>query len=72
MKRTWKTVGATTIIGFLLTCAYLIGTANDGDIAIAEDGKDNYVDMRTVTDFTAVGDGLYLYCNDGSGYYWEQ
>lgn len=60
------------MIGIMLTCAYLIGTANAGDTTMAENRKDNYVDMRTVTDFTAVGDGLYLYCNDGSGYYWER
>ena len=70
MKTTLKSIGAIIIMGIMLTCAYLVGTAHSGD-TMAEKWKDNYVDMRTVTEFTAVGDGLYLYCNDGSGYYWE-
>lgn len=32
--------------------------------------KDNYVDMRKVVYFEVV-DGLQLYYEDGSGYYWE-
>lgn len=32
--------------------------------------KENYVDMRKVTYFE-VEDGLQLYYEDGSGYYWE-
>jgi len=30
------------------------------------------LDMRNVIDYTAGMDGLQLYCNDGSGYYWER
>ena len=36
------------------------------------DFYDNYVDMRTVVDFSATEYGLQLYCEDGSGYYWER
>lgn len=58
MKRTLKSIGAIIIMGIMLTCAYLVGTAHTGD-TMAEKWKDNYVDMRTVIEFTAVGDGLY-------------
>lgn len=32
----------------------------------------NYIDMRTVSDFEASENGLHLYTNDGNGYYWER
>lgn len=32
----------------------------------------NYIDMRTVTDFTATETGLQIYTDDGNGYYWER
>lgn len=32
----------------------------------------NYIDMRTVTDFETNENGLQLYTNDGNGYYWER
>lgn len=37
-----------------------------------EEFYNNYVDMRTVTDFTVTNDGLQLYFEDKSGYYWER
>lgn len=33
---------------------------------------DYFVDMREVVDFTASDDGLQLYYEDGSGYWWER
>lgn len=33
--------------------------------------QDNFVDMRTVVDFSATEYGLQLYFEDGTGYYWE-
>lgn len=36
----------------------------------SEEFIDNYVDMRKVVYWEAV-DGLQLYYEDGSGYYWE-
>lgn len=33
--------------------------------------QDNFVDMRTVIDFSATEYGLQLYFEDGTGYYWE-
>ena len=37
----------------------------------SEEFQENYVDMRKVVYWEAV-DGLQLYYEDGSGYYWEQ
>lgn len=36
-----------------------------------EDFKENFIDMRTVIDFSATEYGLQLYFEDGTGYYWE-
>lgn len=36
-----------------------------------EDFRNNFVDMRTVVDFSATKYGLQLYFADGSGYYIE-
>jgi hypothetical protein len=78
MKRTVKTTGVIAIMGTMLMGAYLIGTAQvnvlpDGYIdSTSEDFHNNYVDMRNVTDFETDGNGLQLYCNDGSGYYFER
>lgn len=33
--------------------------------------QDNFVDMRTVIDFSSTEYGLQLYFGDGTGYYWE-
>lgn len=37
-----------------------------------EEFYNNYIDMRNVVDFETSESGLYLYLNDGSGYYWER
>lgn len=39
---------------------------------IIEAIPDNYVDMRQVVNFTTTENGLYLYTQDGNGYYWEK
>ena len=45
----------------------------DGYIdATTEEFFNNYIDMRTVTDFKAAENGLQLYLNDGTGYFWER
>ncbi|WP_313182794.1 hypothetical protein [Lacrimispora sp.] len=74
-------------MGIMLTGAYLFGTIQadtitpergvevvpDGYIdSTSEEFYNNYVDMRSVTDFETDGNGLQLYCNDVSGYYWER
>ena len=38
----------------------------------SEEFFDNYIDMRTVSNFETTENGLYLYLNDGNGYYWER
>lgn len=44
----------------------------DGYIDInSAEFQDNFVDMRTVVDFSATEYGLQLYFEDGTGYYWE-
>ena len=73
MKRTLKAVRVIAIMGTMLTGAYLIDTTKASVMdSISEEFKNNYVDMRNVTDFETDGNGLQLYCNDGNGYYWER
>lgn len=73
MKRTVKTIGVIASMGAMLTGAYLIDTTKASVMdSISEEFKNNYVDMRNVTDFETDGNGLQLYCNDGNGYYWER
>lgn len=38
----------------------------------SEEFYNNYIDMRTVTDFKATETGLQLYTANGDGYYWEK
>lgn len=40
--------------------------------AESKEFHDHFVDMRQVVDFETSGDGLQLYCEDGSGYWWER
>lgn len=87
MKRTVKTIGVIAIMGIMLTGAYLLGTTQANTITLekiievvpdgyidstSEEFYNNFVDMRSVTDFETDGNGLQLYCNDGSCYYWEK
>ncbi len=39
---------------------------------VIEDIPDNYIDMCKVIDFSTTENGLYLYTQDGNGYYWEK
>lgn len=39
---------------------------------IIEAIPDNYIDMGQIVDFVTTKDGLYLYTQDGNGYYWEK
>ena len=89
MKKSIKTIGIIAIMGFMLVCAYLLGTTQsetvteikeiEKTVEVVPDGYidtnskefiDNYVDMRKVVYFEVL-DGLQLYYEDGSGYYWE-
>lgn len=44
----------------------------EGYIALTEDFTNDFVDMRTVINYSVNEDGLQLYCADGTGYYWER
>lgn len=39
---------------------------------VTEEYNNNFVDMRTVSDFETTENGLWLYTNDGNCYYWER
>lgn len=39
---------------------------------VTEEYNNNFVDMRTVSDFETTENGLRLYTNDGNYYYWER
>lgn len=87
MKSTVKTIGVIAIMGFMLTGAYLLGTTQADNITLekiveivpdgyidstSEEFYNNYLDMRSVIDYSAGMDSLQLYCNDGNGYYLER
>ena len=38
----------------------------------SEDFYNNFIDMRKVIDYTATENGLMIYFDDGSDYYWER
>ena len=70
MKRIIKTMGIITTMGIIAVGAYLLGTTQAEIKTEVRTITENYVDMRKVTYFE-VEDGLQLYYEDGSGYYWE-
>lgn len=37
-----------------------------------EEYKNNFIDMRQITDFKTTENGLKLYLKNGNGYYWER
>lgn len=80
-----KKVIMTVALVMVAIVSYLVGTTQssiiteirevipDGYISTeTEDFKNNFVDMRQVTGFSANDGRLYLYMIDGSGYYWER
>lgn len=80
---TIATVGIMLICAYMLgttqaetiTEAQTITEVNDvvPDVYIQPDKlDDNIIDMRTVIDFTANDNGVQLYFDDGTGYYWER
>lgn len=81
-KKSIKTIGIIATMGIIAIGSYLLGTAQaetvtevkevvpDGYIDTESDEfLDNYVDMRKVT-YWEANDGLQLYYEDGSGYYY--
>ena len=80
---TIATIGSMLVCAYLLgttnsktvteiqTVEKAVEVVPDGYIdANSEEFQENYVDMRKVVYWEAV-DGLQLYYEDGSGYYWE-
>lgn len=87
MRKAIRTIGIAATIGALLIGAYQLGTTQSNTIVVEKeiesvpDGyidsttdsfRDNYLDMKAVTDYCVSENGLMLYCEDGSGYYWER
>ena len=86
MKKSIKIIGIIATMGIMLVCAYLLGTTQAETITevqtvtetkeVIPDGyiplDDDIVDMNTIVDFTATENGLQLYFEDGSGYFWER
>lgn len=66
MKRTINTIEIIVIITAIIICMWLF---NGIRVSAAE--PESIVNMETVTNFEATENGLYLYFNDGTGYYWE-
>lgn len=61
------------IITEVQTVKKVVEIVLDGYIDMrTEEFWNNYVDMRNVVDFKTSENGLYLYLNDGNGYYFER
>lgn len=59
--------------------SYVMGTTQARTVIEIQEVKkiieampNNYIDMRQVVDFSTIENGLYLYTQDGNGYYWER
>lgn len=59
--------------------SYVMGTTQARTVIEIQEVKkiieampNNYIDMRQVVDFSTTENGLYLYTQDGNGYYWER
>lgn len=63
MKRTIKTIG--TIVTIIGVCLFYGIRAHAAE-------SESIVNMDAVTDFKTADNGLQLYFNDGTGYYWEK
>lgn len=67
MKRMIKLLGMVAIMGVIL----FAGSSAYVDTG-SEEFQNNFIDMRKVTDYSATNTGLYIYLEDGAGYYWER
>ena len=55
--------------------AFLAGTIQiktDEASTSTDESNEHIVDMQEVTDFESSENGLYIYFEDGTGYYWER
>ena len=55
----------------IIITALIVVVATNIAIKISEYHKENCIDMSTVIDFDVTETGLYLYTDDGNGYYWK-
>lgn len=76
MKRMIKLLGMVAIMGVILFAGFALGRYSAGSSAYvdtrSEEFQNNFVDMRKVTNYSATNTGLYIYLEDGAGYYWER
>ena len=76
MERMIKLLGMVAIMGVMLFAGFTLGRYSASASAYVETGSEeiqnNFVDMRKVTDYSATDTGLYIYLEDGTGYYWER
>ena len=76
MERMIKLLGMGAIMGVMLFAGFTLGRYSASASAYVDTGSEefqnNFVDMRKVTDYSATDTGLYIYLEDGTGYYWER
>ena len=75
MERMIKLLGMVAIMGVMLFAGFTLGRYSASASAYVDTGSEfqnNFVDMRKVTDYSATDTGLYIYLEDGTGYYWER
>lgn len=68
MKEVVKTIKTVAVILFILICTCLV---DNEQVKAAEPTPETVIDMAQVIDFVANDDSLYLFFDDGTGYYWE-
>lgn len=73
MERMIKLLGTVAIMGVMLFAGFTLGRYSASASAYVDTGSEefqnNFIDMRKVTDYSATNTGLYIYLEDGSGYY---
>ena len=73
MERMIKLFGMVAIMGVMLFAGFTLGRYSAGSSAYVDTGSEefqnNFIDMRKVTDYSATYTCLYIYLEDGSGYY---
>lgn len=76
MERMIKLLEMVAIMGVMLFAGFTLGRYSASASAYVDTGSEefqnNFVDMRKVTDYSATDTGLYIYLEDGTGYYWER
>lgn len=76
MERMIKLLEMVAIMGVMLFAGFTLGQYSASASAYVDTGSEefqnNFIDMRKVTDYSATNTGLYIYLEDGSGYYWER